>query len=208
MYISVRGGIFEERSHHQLESPASPPKPKVVTAAHASRTTIAILTISGLVAVYAHAGSITVIALGLSDAVLEVLAYRLVERAQEAARQHLPNGGSVIYSANGLLTQPTKPTFSGEEQGVSILRDVAAAGAMTTGVAALSLEGLRFGGLANYGMIGQAVGTHWVVGQGILSISYALSTVLVHMLMFAALILMVSALSSPLCSAFFPAATS
>lgn len=150
-----------------------------------------VLTISGLIAVYAHSGSITVIALGLSYAILEATAFRLVERAQGVAKHQLQNGESVIYSARGLLSQPSKSALPPQEQWVALARDVSAAASILTGFAALSLESLRFGGISYYGLIDQALGENWVAGQGFLSIPYALGIVLVHMVKSGSLLLMV-----------------
>lgn len=191
IFLSTSGGIFEETSP-QDEAPASPVKDRHTSSTSGSKSTLLLLTVSGVVAVYAHLGSISAVALGLSYAVLQVLAFHLVERARAAAQHHVPNGGSVIYSASGLLTQPTKPPVSSEEQWLSLIRDVSTGGALTTGVAALTLESLRFGGLAYYGLLGQAMGDHWVFGQGVLSLVYALGTIIVHMAMYGALLLTVS----------------
>lgn len=191
IFLSTSGGILEE-TNTQDEAPSSPVKDRHTPSTSGSKPTLLLLTVSGVVAVYAHLGSISAVALGLSYAVLQVLAFHLVERARAAAQHHVPNGGSVIYSASGLLTQPTKPPISSEEQWLSLIRDVSTAGALATGVAALTLESLRFGGLAYYGLLGQAMGDHWVFGQGVLSLVYALGTIIVHMAMYGALLLTVS----------------
>lgn len=175
----------------QPDSPRSPTKPGATTTTHGSKSSLAILTLAGIVTVYAHSGSISVVALGLSNAILQVLAFHLVERARGAAH-HLQNGDSVIYSANGLLTQPVKPQGSSTAQWMSLLRDVSAAAALTTGLAAASLESRRFGGLGYYGILGQIMGQHWVFGQGALSVLFGIVTLLVHIVLFGALVLMVS----------------
>ncbi|KXT11496.1 hypothetical protein AC579_2418 [Pseudocercospora musae] len=193
IYTLVRGAVLE--SHFPEPSsptPASPTKPSAVTVPYASRLTLFVFTTSALVAVYSHAGSVTAIALGLSYAVLEVLAYHLIARAHGASPPPGQRGGSVIYSANGLLAQPSGPSLSDEERCMSTLRHVSAAGALTTGLAALTLESVKFGGLAYYGLLGQAMGSHWVFGQSIVSVLYAIATVLMHIVMYGALILMVS----------------
>lgn len=148
------------------------------------------MTLAGLVAISAHAGSITNIALGLSYAVAEVLAIIQTERAYTA--QSNINGGSVIYSINGLSTQATHISASLEERQLSIIHDVSFAGAIAIGSAGIGLEGLSFGGLQYYGLIGQMLGENWESGQGILSIFYAVSTVLVQVVAFATLVIMVS----------------
>lgn len=189
----ARGRIFEDlskRGHAHTSSNSS--KSGFDRSQSGSKTNLLVLTLSGLVSVYAHAGSITVVALGLSYAVLEVLAFHLIERAQDISRHHNQNGGSVIYSASGMLTQSSAPSVPTEERWLSVLRDVSMAGAFTTTVAGITLEGLHFGGLINYGLIGHLLGDHWQSGQGVVAVVYALSTVLIHIVVFAATVFMVS----------------
>lgn len=190
IFLSTKAGIFESITAASASPPSSPTKPGSTRSSyeHGSKTTLAIITASGLVAVYAHSGSISVIALGLSYAALEALALNLVERARDQPR----DVGGVIYSANGFLTQPVKPMASGTDQWTALSRDVSAAAGVSLGLAALSLESLRFGGLAYYGLLGQAMGDHWVFGQSILSVVYALGTVVVHVVMSGTMLLMVS----------------
>lgn len=134
-----------------------------------------------MAALYVSTGSISVSALGLSHAVLQVLAYQLIERAGGAGEQ-----GDDI---DGLLTQTTA---SASAQWLPVLRDVATAATAMTIIAAIFLESSHFGGLQYYGLLGQAMGDHWIFGQAILTVFYALGTVLVHMALFGALVLMVS----------------
>ncbi|CAK4032336.1 glycosyltransferase family 90 [Lecanosticta acicola] len=190
IHLFTKSGVFEP-SDTQLETPASPVKDRHASSTYGSKSTLALLTVSGLVAVYAHLGSISAVALGLSHAVLQVLALDLVERAKGAAKHHTSNGGSVIYSASGLLTQSTKAPASNQEQWLALVRDVSTAGGLAAAVAALTLESFRFGGLAYYGLLGQAMGNHWVFGQGVLSLVYAVGTIAVHMAMYGALLLAV-----------------
>lgn len=173
-------------------APASPTKAAASRSLHASTTTLVTFTASGLIAVYSHAGSITVLALGLSYAVLVVLAFTFIERSQRASWTNGQHGDTVIYSASGILTHPTATPLSDEEKWMATLRDASAAAFVTTGIAALGLENLRFGGLAYYGLLGQALGTHWVFGQGVVSFLFAVATILMHIVMSGALILMVS----------------
>ena len=186
-------GVFEDALLVQPESPASPTKPAPLsTAAGTSKSTLAVLTGSALVAAYMSSGSITGTALGLSYAVLEASAFVVVDRARKLARYDTQSGGGVIYSANGLLAKPAKGSGSDEEQWISLLRDLSVAGTLTTGVAALTLESLSFrmGGLAYYGVHG-----HGVVNRSIFpSLVYALGIVLVHAAMYAAFLLVVSCL--------------
>lgn len=192
LYAFVKSGIFNEPEQHPDSPVASPTKSTHASPAYGSRTDLAVTTLAGLIAVYSHTGSISVVALGLSHAVLEVFAFNLIERAHGVAVYQSRNGGSVIYSASGLLTQPTKPNDSREEPWVAMIRDTSAAAAVAITVTAFVLESRRFGGLAYYGIVGQAMGAEWEFGQGILSIVYGGGIVIVHMVMFGALLMMVS----------------
>ncbi|KAK4634189.1 Beta-1,2-xylosyltransferase 1 [Fulvia fulva] len=190
IFLSTKAGILEHAQPASSSPPSSPTKPGSVRACHelVSKRTLAIITGSGLVAVYTHSGSISVIALGLSYAVVQALALHLVE----GARYQSHDVGGVIYSANGLLTQPVMPLASAANQWMSLLRDVSASAGATLGVAALTLENLRFGGLAYWGLMGKIMGDHWVFGQSIISVVHALGTVMIQVVMFAALLLMVN----------------
>ncbi|KAK0770524.1 hypothetical protein LTR75_017888, partial [Friedmanniomyces endolithicus] len=73
---------------------------------------------------------------------------------------------------------------------MATIRDTSAAAAVGTAMAALVLEKLSFGGLAYWGLIGQAMGDRWVLGQAILSVVYGLSMVAVHIIMLSSLLIM------------------
>lgn len=188
----MKSDIFTEPDRQPGSPIASPTKSTYASPAYGSRTDLAVTTLAGLIAAYSHSGSISVVALGLSHAVLEVFAFNLIERANGAAQHQLHNGRSVIYSASGMLTQPVMPVDSSEEPWVAMIRDVSVAGAVSSAAATLVLESRRFGGLAYYGIVGQAMGAQWEVGQGILSVVYGVGIVFVHAVMFGALLLMVS----------------
>lgn len=192
LYAFMKSGIFDESDTRPDSPGASPTKPTHTSSSYGSRTDLIIATLCGLVAAYSHSGSISVVALGLSHAILEVFAFNLIERANGASQHQLQNGGSVIYSASGLLTQPAKPTESSKEPRVSMIRDVSAAGTLATATATMVLESRRFGGLAYNSFVGHAVGGEWMYGQGILSVVYGVGIVIVHMVMFGALLMMVS----------------
>ena len=192
LYAFVRARIFDEADRRPDSPVASPTKSTHASPGYGSRIDLIIATLAGLIAAYSHSGSISIVALGLSHAVLEVFAFNLIERANGAAQHNLQNGSSIIYSASGLLTQPAKPSNPSEEPWVAMIRDVCAAGGIATSTAALVLESRRFGGLAYYGLVGQAMGSEWEFGQGILSIVYGGGIVTVHMVMFGALLMMVS----------------
>lgn len=181
--MTARGHILEEwpkARHHHSPSSASPTKAGFDRSPSSGcKTTLLALTLSGLVSVHAHAGSTTEIALGLSHAVCEALAFQLIERAQDVSRHHKQQYGGTV----GYLT--ASGTGADDERGLFVLRDVSVAGAITTALA-VTLEGVHFGGLINYGLISH------VLSQGVLSTMYALGTVLLHMIVFAATVLMVS----------------
>jgi len=204
IFAAARTGVFSGGDDVPSQLPDSPtgsnkPVPTVAaTATYRSTTPLYILTCSAVVAVYVSSGSNTVVSLGLSSAVLASLTFLLVERAIVEARQQ--NGGSVIYSANGLLTQPDMPVSTNAEPVIAVMRDVSAAAAIGSGVAALTMESLSFGGLAYYGVVGQAMGNHWMLGQAVLNVAYGLSMAVVHMAMDALLLIMVSDRLQRLCS--------
>ena len=175
--------------------PASPDKSRTsqTLPTHGSKTALTILTLSAVAAIFAAAGSNATIALGLSYAVLEALAFLLVERARAETQSGRQNGGSVIYSTNGLLSQPAKPTGSSTNVQITVIRDVSLAAAISTSVAALALENFTFGGLAYWGVIGQVMGEKWVVGQGILTRVIGVVMVGVHLVKDGTALIMVSA---------------
>jgi len=185
------------------DSPTGSDKPSATPTTYAlrSKTPLVILTASAVVAVYTSSGSNTVLALGLSYATLFAVALLLVERASSAATQNGGvgggGGGSVVYSANGFLVQPDKPSLSARDTTISVIRDVSAAAAVGTGVAALIMENFSFGGLAYWGLLGQAMGDHWVFRQAILSVAYGVGMVAVHMVAVGAMLVMVSGLRLP-----------
>lgn len=166
--------------------PASPTKARTsVIWSHGVGISLAVGTACAVAALYQSTRSIAVDALGLSHAVLQVLSFQLVERASRSG-QHGDD-------SDGLLSQSTA---SDGEHWLPVLRDVATAATATTAIAALSLESSHFGGLQYYGLLGQAMGDHWIFGQAILTVLYALGTVLTHMVMFGALTLTVSPVSA------------
>ena len=178
--------------------PASPDKPRsraVLGEGSGSRTSLAILTCSAVVAIFAAAGSNATIALGLSYTIVQALAFLLIERARAEAQSGRHNAGSVIYSANGSLTQPSSAA-SGEGSTVAVIRDVATASALCTAIAALTLESFTFGGLGYWGIFGQVLGDQWVFWNGILGVIYAIVTVLVHVAVGVGILVLVSPSSS------------
>lgn len=178
------------------EEPSSPRSPNVERGTRrgigGSKTALAIGLLSAAVALYATTGSIATIALGLCEALVLALAYILIERALVDARHSTANGGSVIYSANGLLSQPSKPAVSEEDAPLVVARDTSMAAAIASGCACLTLESMSFGGLAYWGLLGQAMGDNWVFGQWILTLLYGLVMVIVTMALYGTLLIMVS----------------
>ena len=161
--------------------------------AQGSKTALTILTLSALAAIFSSVGSNATIALGLSFAILQSIAFLLVERARiDAQYGRSANGGTVIYSANGYLSQPSKPASSGADSLWLVIRDVAFAAALCTTIATLTLESLSFGGISHMGVIGTILGQKWLVGQGILSAVFGICMVGVHAVMDGTLLLMVS----------------
>ena len=139
------------------------------------------MTCSAVVAIFVAAGSNATIALGLSYAIVTALAFLLANKANTEARHARQNGGStVIYSAHGLLTQPDgarSTGTSGTDTKAAVIRDVAAASALATGIAALSFEDFTFGGVGYRGVPGHQ---QWVFWNGVRGIAYAVGMVVVH----------------------------
>lgn len=189
LYLLLQGDILDHTSI-PTRPLASQFKDDFDRSSSSSRITLVFVTLAGLVSISAHAGSITSVALGLSYAVSEVLAIIQIERAYTA--QATVNGGSVIYSVNRLSTHTTHISWPVEERQLSVIHDVAFAGAIAIGAAGIGLEGLSFGGLQYYGLIGQLFGNKWQSGQGALSFVYVVSTVLIQIVAFATLVIMVS----------------
>ena len=196
IYCFARSDIIGNEAAGSGDSPpASPEKSRGQSSDSGSKTALAILSVSAVVATFAASGSNATIALGLSYAIIEASALLLVERAESEAQHGRRNGG-VIYSANGLLAQPARPAVSSFETHISVIRDVSAAAAAATGVAALTLESFTFGGLAYWGLIGQVMGEKWVIGNAVLTVLYALAMVSVHMVVDSTLLTMVSPMFS------------
>ena len=153
------------------------------------------MTLSAVVATYAAAGTNATIALGLSYAIFEALAFILIERARAEARNVRQNGVSVIYSTRGLLSQPERPVNSGTDSRMAVMRDVSMATAVAMGISALTLGSFTFGGLGYWGIFGKALGEKWLARQSMTAVVLGLVTVIVHLVMNGTLLLMVSILS-------------
>lgn len=180
--------------------PATPEKMRISISAPAisgSKTALAVLTVSGVLAIIAPSGSSATIALGLSYTVFTAFAFLLVGKAgTEAKSGPLNGGGSIIYSANGLLSHPGKALSSPGESQMAVIRDVSAAAALATAIATFTLESFTFGGLAYWGVIGQAMGDKWVLGQSILRFLYGMGMVGVHCGIYWTVLILVSRFGS------------
>ena len=185
---------FDFFQHEPETPPASPDKSRAQTSASAtgSKTSLTILTLAAVTASFAASGSNATIALGLSYAIVTALAFLLIERAYREALHGRQNGGSIIYSANGLLSQPQGNAGFGPEATTSVLRDVALAAALATGVAALSMESLRPGGIEYWPMAKKIMGDEWLLMNGGWRLLYGACLIPVHTIMEPALLLMVS----------------
>ncbi|KAK3110672.1 hypothetical protein LTR53_014799, partial [Teratosphaeriaceae sp. CCFEE 6253] len=156
--------------------------------ANTPSTPLFILTASAIAAVHVSSGSNAALSIGLSHAVFTALALRLIESARAEAARPTANG-SVMYSANGFLAQPDKPTKSDHDLALIVLRDVAAAALVGTAVAAVALEAFSFDrGLTYKSATGEAL-----VGQAVTKALYALVMVMIQitmLIMLASLVLM------------------
>ena len=192
VFASVRAGVFSEPLAHHAEASSSLDKP-LSSSVQGSTTLLLILTTSGLAAIYFPLGSVSVLALGLCNAVALVWAFQLFSRAQEVAQDEHQHGGGVIYSANGLLTQPVTPQDASTPRWVLIWGDVAVAAGVSMGVAALAWEGVHFGQLHYDGPPHERDPAlpPWFYGVSFANILLALASVITHMGMFSALLLMV-----------------
>ena len=171
-------------------SSTGPNKPKPLPT-YTSTTPLCILTASAVAAVYTSSGSNAFFSAGLSYAVFFAVALLLVERATVEAQRSGQHGGSGVYATNGFLAQPDKLAASGASVTWCLTRDVSTAAAAGSFIAALFMENLDFGGLAYWGLLGQAMGDHWVVGQAIATAVYGIGIVLVLTVMYATLLVMV-----------------
>lgn len=146
-----------------------------------SKTALAILTASGVLATFAPGGSGgTTVALGLSYTIFTALAFLLVGKAGTEAKSGRLNGGGVIYSANGLLSHAGKSVTAPGEAQMAVVRDVSAAAAVATGIATFALESFSLGGVTYSSVIGQGWGSRQVFGQNVLMFGYGLVLVGVH----------------------------
>ncbi|TKA81017.1 hypothetical protein B0A55_02479, partial [Friedmanniomyces simplex] len=190
LFAIAQTSIFSNDSARGADSPTGSDKPQP-TPIYGSSTPLLILTTSAVAATYVSSGSNAVLSIGLSYAVLSAVALRLVQSAKSEAHHPTLNGGGVIYSANGFLAQPDKLDGSKHDLTLVVIRDVSTAAAIGTALAAVTLESFSFGGLAYWGLIGQAMGERWVLGQAILSVVYGFGMVAVHITMLGSLLVMI-----------------
>jgi hypothetical protein len=191
VYAIGQTDLFDRPGNaHTADSPTGSDKIQTLPT-YASKTPLYILTASGITVIYASSGSSTVLSLGLSYAVLTASALWLLQNARVEAQQPAQNGGSVIYSANGFLSQHNKRTVSGYDVGLCVARDVSAAAALGTSIAAVALESLSIATMLDRGILGDIKGEEWVMGQLVRSAAYSLGMVVVHIIMNASLLAMV-----------------
>jgi hypothetical protein len=190
VFAAVRLDLFATATTatYDVDSPASAEKPSTTPIA-SSKTQLLILCAAGVAAVYATSGSSVALSLGLSYATLTGLALVLIERARVEAQHQGHQGGSVIYSANGLLSAPEKSGF-GREGMMVVIRDVAAAAAIGTGIAALMLEGFSYGELSVWGVLGEKDELNF--GRLLVKALLGAALVIAHIIMDGSLLVMVS----------------
>ncbi|KAI6847893.1 glycosyltransferase family 90 protein [Hortaea werneckii] len=189
---SETGGFLSGR-----ESPTGSDKPGNAVSAgtlgrNGAKTPLVILSASAVAAVYTSSGTNTVLSLGLSYTLLAALALLLVERARVEVSAQRGSNEPLIYSANGFLAQSDegKPSLSSADATMAVIRDVATAAAVCTGIASLMSETWRFGGLAYSGVLGDAMGEQWIWGQAVLRLVIGVGMVGVHALMYGGLLMM------------------
>ncbi|KAI7494516.1 glycosyltransferase family 90 protein [Hortaea werneckii] len=179
------------------ESPTGSDKPGNAVSAgslgrHGAKTPLVILSASAVAAVYTSSATNTVLSLGLSYTLLAALALLLVERARVEISAQRGANDPLIYSANGFLAQSdeSKPSRSSADASMAVIRDVATAAAVCTGVASLMSETWRFGGLAYSGVLGDAMGEQWIWGQAVLRLVIGIGMVGVHAFMYGGVLMM------------------
>lgn len=174
--------------------PASPDKARShgATPVPGSKTPLIILTLAGVTASFAAIGSNATVALGLSYTIVTALAFLLIERAHREARSGRQSGRSVIYSANGLLSQPASNSTSNADATTSVIRDVAFASSLAIGIAALSMERIYFGGMEYWPMAAKIMGDEWLIMHGGWRMAYSALMVGPHAVMVSTLLIMVS----------------
>ena len=158
-------------------------------------TPFVILTASAVAATSISVGSNSALTIGLSYALLGAVALLLIQRAKGYATYGGQLGGAVIYSANGLLSQPEESTTQGSHGiNLALIRDVSGAAAFFTGLAAITLEGISFGDQAYLQVVGHLPrGDVSPLRVALLNILYPAVMVVVHAAMDSALLLTVSA---------------
>lgn len=162
--------------------------------ARGSNALLAILTASALAATYTFTVSNTSTALGSSYLVVTALAWLLLERAQSAARQSRSNGSSVVYSANGFLAQSPAPEADARDSAVALVRDLASAAAAALLLAAVSTASLDISSTAVWTFPGHTI-VSGTVGSRLLTFVYTVGSILVHVSMCGAILVLVSLIS-------------
>lgn len=149
VYLFIQINLIQDGARSSPDSPtASSEKQTSNLPRPGAKTALVILSSSALVATSTAMGSNSVLILGLSNAILQALAFGLIENARFEALHGRPSGESIIYSASGLLTTPSKPNINKGNANMVVVRDVAVAAMLTTAVVAFSLETIWSGGLS------------------------------------------------------------
>lgn len=161
---------------------------------YGSTSMLLILSASAVSAAYTASGPTATLSLGLSHTTLTAIAFMLVERAGVEVRQASQRNGGATHATNGLLMQPP-----GTEQGenvTDVIRDVSAAAALGTGVAACMLERLpfSFGEMASWGVVSYE--DQWLLVKVVQVVLLGLGGVIVQDLVEGGLLIMVSSMLS------------
>lgn len=190
LQTDITGGMDD---HSNGLSPASSDKARAAAApSSASTTALIVLTSSAVMAIFTPTGSQATLALGLSCTVLTAFAMLIIGKGTADPQTALLNGGtSASHPSSGGPSQPLKHGSFGTRPEL-LMKDVSLAAAFTTGIATLALENFTFGGLAYWGILGQAMGEKWVIGQSIVGCIYGIGIVGVHSVMYWTLLIMVS----------------
>ena len=191
LYLLAQSNLLGDEGTFASSSASEPVNKSARTTGLAgAKSGLVVLTGSALVASYTASGSVTPIAIGLSNAFLQALAFFLVERARSEAYYGRSNGGSVIYSTNGLLAQQTKPDAPKRGVLMMIIRDVSAAAMLATAVAAIGLEQLTYNAVVYPGVLHPKLEEHsllvktgFVILQGVSAILLNLSSLFTILLL-------------------------
>ncbi|KAK3674625.1 hypothetical protein LTR78_005347 [Recurvomyces mirabilis] len=183
-----KSGLFDDEKNAGSDTATGSDKPSAGPV-YTSATPLYVSTACGVAATYVSSGSNTTLSIGLAYATLTALALRLAQSANLGSQN--ASNGRTVYSTNGFLAQPEHTWTDTANTTFTMLRDVSAAATMGTGVASLIIEGLSTGGLSYWGVLGSATIGMGVFGQVLLGAVYGAAMVLLHVAMYASLLLLV-----------------